>query len=413
MARIVLHSDLNNFYASVECIGRDDLKGMPVAVTGDPERRHGIILAKNNIAKGYGVKTGEPLWKAKQKCPKIVFLRPNYDKYMTYSRRAREIYCDYTDLVEPFGADECWIELTGGIGRYSDGPAIADEIRGRIKKELDITASVGVSFNKLFAKLGSDMKKPDATTVITESDFRQKVWPLPAEDMLFIGRATRDRLKKFGITTIGGIANAGFDFLQSMFGKNGVTMWGFANGLDSSPVARVGAEPLIKSIGNGTTAARDLESDDDVKITLCILCESVSARLRAQNFVCRTVQLGVRDKYLETYERQCPIDPPSRTSKELFDKTYSLFKKNHTSGIPVRSLYVRAGGLSRPSDQLSLEGMQLSEHRNESIDAAIDSLRGKFGDKIISRAITMIDPALSTLDEAGEGVLRPEVLLKG
>ncbi|MDD2269384.1 MAG: DNA polymerase IV [Eubacteriales bacterium] len=412
MDRVVLHSDLNNFYASVECIGRDDLKGLPVAVVGDPERRHGIILAKNNLAKGFGVKTGEPLWKAKQKCPKIIFLKPNYDKYMYFSKKAREIYCDYTDMVEPFGADECWIELTGGIGKYSDGPAIADEIRGRIKKELEITASVGVSFNKLFAKLGSDMKKPDATTVITESNFRQKVWPLPAEDMLFIGRATRDRLRKFGITTIGGIANSSLDFLQSMFGKNGVTMWGFANGLDTSPVARVGAEPLIKSIGNGTTATRDLTSDDDVKITLCILCESVSARLRAQNFVCRTVQLGVRDKYLETYERQCPLDPPSRTAKELFDKAYYLFKKNHTSGIPVRSLYVRAGGLSIPLEQLSLEGMEPRAQRYESLESTIDRLRSKFGEKIISRAITMTDPALSTLDEAGEGVLRPEVLLK-
>ena len=190
MERVILHSDLNNFYASVECLFRPDLKDMPVAVIGDPERRHGIILAKNTIAKGYGVKTGEPLWKAKQKCPKIIFVKPDYDKYVKYSKMAREIYSEYTNLVEPFGVDECWVELTGGIGKYADGKFIADEIRQRIKKELGITVSVGVSFNKMFAKLGSDMKKPDATTIISSTDYRNKVWPLPANELMFIGRSS-------------------------------------------------------------------------------------------------------------------------------------------------------------------------------------------------------------------------------
>ena len=301
MERIILHSDMNNFYASVECLYNPDLRGKPVAVAGDPEARHGIVLAKNEEAKRFGVQTGDPLWMAKQKCPDIVFTPPHYDRYMQFSAAARKIYGEYTDQVEPYGLDECWLDVTGSMKLFGDGKTIADELRHRIRQELGVTVSVGVSYNKIFAKLGSDMKKPDATTVITSERFKEIVWPLPVSDLLYVGRATHQKLKRYYIKTIGDLAAADRRFLQCLLGQNGLMLWKFANGLDTSPVSNIGAKSLIKSIGNSTTAPRDLVTDEDIKITLYVLCESVSARMREYGFVCDTVQLGVRDNELQSW----------------------------------------------------------------------------------------------------------------
>ena len=355
MERIILHSDMNNFYASVECLYHPELRGKPVAVAGDPEARHGIVLAKNYPAKACGVQTGDPLWMARQKCPDIVFTPPHYDRYMQFSTAAREIYSEYTDQVEPYGLDECWLDVTGSIALFGDGRAIADELRRRIRQELGVTASVGVSYNKIFAKLGSDMKKPDATTVITSERFKEIVWPLPVSDLLYVGRATHAKLKRYCIKTIGDLAAADQRFLQRLLGQNGMMLWCFANGLDTSPVSNIGAKSLIHSIGNSTTAPRDLVTDEDIKITLYVLCESVSARMREYDFVCDTVQLGVRDNELQSYERQGKLPYPNRTAKALFEKAFELYKRNHLSGKPVRSLSVRACRLSvRENEQLSL-----------------------------------------------------------
>lgn len=302
--RTILHCDLNNFYASVECLYQPAIRGKPVAVCGDPALRHGIVLAKNNLAKARGVRTGDAIWQAKQKCPGLVCVPPHYARYLQYSRQARRIYEDYTDRVEPFGLDECWLDLTGCEHLHGDGRTVADELRRRIREELGVTASVGVSFCKVFAKLGSDMKKPDATTVIAKDQFRDVVWPLPVGELLYVGRATKRRLERYSIRTIGDLARADYDFIVERLGKMGAVIWGWANGLDSAPVRTAGQEEIIKSIGNSTTAPRDLATEDEVRITLRALSESVAHRLRQHRLLCATVQVHMRLNNLLSFERQ-------------------------------------------------------------------------------------------------------------
>ena len=413
MERIILHSDLNNFYASVECLYNPDLRGKPVAVAGDPEARHGIVLAKNYPAKACGVQTGDPLWMARQKCPDIVFTPPHYDRYLRFSQIAREIYGEYTDQVEPYGLDECWLDVTGSIGLFGDGRAIADELRRRIRQELGVTASVGVSYNKIFAKLGSDMKKPDATTVITSDRFKEIVWPLSVSDLLYVGRATHQKLKRYCIKTIGDLANARQDFLRSILGQNGLMLWRFANGLDTSPVSNIGAKSLIQSIGNSTTAPRDLVTDEDIKITLYVLCESVSARMREYGFVCDTVQLGVRDNELQSYERQGKLSYPNRTAKALFEKAFELYKRHHLSGKPVRSLSVRACRLSlNEHEQLSLLPDVAAIQKQEELESAVDALRGRFGHFSVRRGLLLTDRQLSGINPKDDHIIHPESFFK-
>ena len=413
MERIILHSDMNNFYASVVWLYHPELRGKPVAVAGDPEARHGIVLAKNYPAKACGVQTGDPLWMARQKCPDIVFTPPHYDRYMQFSTAAREIYSEYTDQVEPYGLDECWLDVTGSIALFGDGRAIADELRRRIRQELGVTASVGVSYNKIFAKLGSDMKKPDATTVITSERFKEIVWPLPVSDLLYVGRATHAKLKRYCIKTIGDLAAADQRFLQRLLGQNGMMLWCFANGLDTSPVSNIGAKSLIHSIGNSTTAPRDLVTDEDIKITLYVLCESVSARMREYDFVCDTVQLGVRDNELQSYERQGKLPYPNRTAKALFEKAFELYKRNHLSGKPVRSLSVRACRLSvRENEQLSLMPDVAAIQKQEELESAVDALRNRFGHFSVQRGLLLTDLQLSSLNPKDDHVIHPESFFK-
>jgi DNA polymerase-4 len=318
---------MNNFYASVECLYDPALRDVPMAVGGDPELRHGIVLAKNTIAKQCGVKTGQALWEARQRCPGIVFVPPDYPKYLHFSQMAREIYETYTDRVEPFGPDECWLDVTGSANLFGTGRSIADSLRARVKAEMGVTLSVGVSFNKVFAKLGSDMKKPDATTEIGLDDFREKVWPLPVSELLYIGSATRRKLNQYHIGTIGALAQTDAAYLSHWFGKVGTMLWRFANGLVSSPVSAADAVPLIKSIGNSTTTPRDLVCDEDVKITLFVLAESVAARLREAGFLCRTVQLTVRDNQLNVLQRQEQLPSPACASSLLADAALRLFRE--------------------------------------------------------------------------------------
>ena len=283
--RTILHVDLNSFYASVECLYHPELRNLPVAVTGDVEARHGIILAKNQLAKQFNVKTGEAIWQAKQKCPKLICLPADYRKYLRFSRLAKTICADYTDRIESFGIDENWLDIGGSAQLFGTGPEIADTIRRRFREELGITASVGVSYNKIFAKLGSDMKKPDATTVITADNFREKVWPLPVEDLLYVGRATQRKLNSRMIKTIGDLANADLRTLKILLGVWGEVLHQYANGMDNSPVRLSGEESIVKSIGNSTTTLRDLVNEDDAKmIFLCVggKCSSSFAPVRVE-----------------------------------------------------------------------------------------------------------------------------------
>ena len=320
--RVILHSDLNNFYASVECLHRPEIRTKPVAVCGDPAARHGIVLAKNYLAKATGIQTGEVIWQARQKCPGLIVLPPNYPLYLRFGRLAREIYAGYTDQVEPFGLDEAWLDVEGSGHIFGDGTRIADEIRERIKSEMGITASVGVSYNKIFAKLGSDLKKPDATTVITRDNFKQVVWPLPASDLLYVGRATQRKLARYGISTIGDIAGTDQEFLHSRLGKCGEVLWSFANGDDNSPVVRMGEESLIKSVGNSITTPRDLETDEDVQMIFYVLSESVAARLREHGFKCRTAHIHIRDKNLFSFGVQGKFTQPTNLSADLAERPW-------------------------------------------------------------------------------------------
>lgn len=405
--RVILHSDLNNFYASVECLCHPEYRGKPLAVLGDPEARHGIVLAKNYEAKAYGVQTGDPMWMAQKKCPDIVFVPPHYDLYMKHSKLIREIYSEYTDKVEPYGLDECWLDVSGSTMLFGSGEDIANEIRKRVKFELGVSVSVGVSFNKIFAKLGSDMKKPDATTVIESNRFKEIVWPLPVKELLYVGRATHAKLKRKGIFTIGDLANSNPENLRFWLGKMGVVLWQFANGLDTSPVSNIGAKSLIKTVGNSTTAPRDLITDEDIKITLMVLCESVSARLREYGFICRTVQIGIRDNELEWFERQGKLEIPNRTAKSIFELAFSLFTK-YTNGKPIRSLSVRACDL-KPMDfvQLSLLPDAAKLQKQEELETEIDNLRNRFGHFSVQKGMMLCDTELSNLDPKNDHIIHP------
>ena len=300
--RNILHSDMNNFYASVECMLNPSLKGKPVAVCGSVEERHGIVLAKNYPAKAYGVQTGEAVWQAQQKCPGLVIVSPHFDEYIKYSKLAREVYSRYTNQVEPYGMDECWLDISEYNGRNPE--AVAYEIKETMKEELGLTVSVGVSFNKIFAKLGSDMKKPDAVTVIPQNSFKEKIWHLPASDLLFVGRATKRTLDRFCIRTIGDLANTAPEFLKSYLGVHGLKLWQYANGLDNSPVMYEDYRPVVKSVGHGTTTKSDLASNEEVWITILELSQDIGHRLKKLGMNCMGISICIRNEDLMHKEWQ-------------------------------------------------------------------------------------------------------------
>ncbi len=397
MERIILHSDLNSFYASVECLHNPEIRDKPVAVGGSVEQRHGIILTKNILAKKHGVKTGEAIWQAKQKCPGLVVLPPNYRLYLYFSKEARNIYNYYTNLVESFGVDECWLDVTESSKLFGSGEKIADEIRERMKNELGITCSIGVSYNKIFAKLGSDMKKPDATTVITHDNFKQRVWSLPVSDLLYVGRSTNKKLTNIGIYTIGDLANLNIGFLKKYLGKWGEYLWSFANGFDEAPVAKSDFDSVIKGIGNSMTTPRDLINNEDVKILLYVLSESVAERLRRHNFRSRTIQIYVRDKELQSFERQAKLSDCSCIANIIAEKAYEIFIKNYTWEKPIRSIGVRATDLITADTnlQLSIFDDEKQKKKKEQLEYSIDEIRKRFGHYSVQRALLLKDKALN------------------
>lgn len=395
--RTILHSDLNNFFASVECALNPKLQSFPVAVAGDPKMRRGVVLAKNSIAKKYGIQTGEALFKAQQKCPEIVFVRPHMEKYIEYSKKVRDIYYSYTNQVESFGIDECWLDVTGSTHLFGNGCEIAQKIRNRVKKELGITVSIGVSFNKIFAKLGSDMKKPDAVTVISQNNFKNKIWSLPIENLLYIGKSAKSKLYEYGINTIGKLASTDPLFLKNKFGKNGYTLWIYANGFDNEKVAFIHEKEPIKSISNSTTTCRDMVCEQDVKIALYSLCESVAQRLRASNLKASTIQLSLRTSNLKWFERQTTSAIPLYSADEIFDISFKLFKDNNI--LPLRSIGIRAANLFPAEfEQLSFDSDILKVKKHESLDKTIDKLKNKFDRVDIKRAVTLISPELAKMN---------------
>ncbi len=389
--RTILHSDLNNFYASVECLYHPELAQKPMAVTGDPELRHGIILSKNEIAKAYGVKTAEPLWMAKQKCPDIVFVPAHHAVYQEYSNYAREIYLHYTDQVENFGLDECWLDVTGSFRLFGSGEKIANEIRSRMRKKLGITVSVGVSFTKTFAKLGSDMKKPDGTTVISYENMKNIVWPLPVSSLLYIGQATTRKLNRYGIYTIGELASSRPDFIRYILGKNGISLWQCANGLDISPVQNIAASQELKSVGNSITTPHDLATEEQVKVSLFTLSDNVAARLRKHNLTCSSVQIWLRENTLFSYERQKALSFTTSNSKDIFSAAYELYCYNKPKH-PLRSVGVRAIQLIDAAPlQLSFLPQEQDREKEDKLERSVDRIRERFGFSSIQRGIALME----------------------
>ncbi len=379
--RTILHSDLNNFYASVECMLNPELWNQAVAVCGKTEERHGIVLAKNDVAKRYGIKTGETVWEAKNKCPRLVTVEPHYREYMKYSRLVRSIYDDYSDQVEAYGMDENWIDVTASARCFGDGGKIADEIRKRVKFELGLTVSVGVSYNKVFAKLGSDMKKPDAVTSITPDNFREKVWGLPAKDMLGVGSAASKELKRYGICTIGDLAHCSDELLMYKFGINGARMKRFANGEDTSVVMPRDYHIPIKSIGNGTTFLSDLHTNDEVLAMILALSDKVASRLRKAQKKARGISLTVKCCDLACKEWQGTLAYPTQNMGDIAHHCFSLFQQRYPWVKPVRALTIRAIRLVDPAcgEQLSLFQDITQIKRKETLNQTIDEIRSRFG----------------------------------
>ena len=383
--RVILHCDCNSFFASVETVLHPEYKGIPMAVCGSQEDRHGIVLAKNEEAKKYGILTAETIHSALKKCPHLVIAEPHHDKYVEFSRRVGEIYAQYTDLVEPFGIDESWLDVTASYKIFGSGEQIAQKIRKQVKEEIGITVSIGVSFNKTFAKLGSDYKKPDAVTVIDEENFRSIVYPLPVSDLLYVGKKTADQLLHLGIRTIGDLAAASAQLLEYNFGKNGILLYKCARGEEDSPVTVPTDE--VKSIGRGYTFRRNLLNFDECYVGILYLSEQIGTQLREKGLVCTTVSLKIKDENLITVQRQKPLDAPTDLAKEIATCAYEILRDHWLSKKPIRMLTVTALGLVKKenaSEQISFfDGSKAENKKEEKLEKTIDDIRQRFGSDII------------------------------
>ena len=396
MDRIILHSDINACYAGIELLFAPQLRGKPVAVGGDEALRHGIVLSKTEEAKRIGVRTGMTLWQARQLCPELVVVPPHFDRYLYFTGEVQKIYSEYTDRREPFGIDESWLDLTGCVPA-AGGKAAAQEIGARVKHELGLTVSVGVSWNKVFAKLGSDYKKPDAVTVIGRHDYKDKVWPLPAGALLFVGRSTARRLGELGIHTIGDLARTQADVLRLRLGKAGDMLQAFANGWDTSPVRRAGERPPVKSIGNSTTTPRDMISLSDAMPALVSLAESVGARLRQAGLMARTVTLDMRSAQLTWCSHRMRLECPTDCSRALLESALALLAEAHAWPGALRGIGIRAEELVSVNmpDQIDIFNDYVNRIKQKNLDSAIDRIRGKYGGAAVQRGAGFADPAMA------------------
>ncbi len=409
MDRVILHCDANSYYASVECLYTPEIRQKPVAVSGNPEARHGIILTKNTLAKRFGVKTGEPIWMAREKCPDLVCVPPDFPLYTRFSDKMRRIYEQYSSRVESFGLDEVWIDLSQPGFSFADGAQVADEIRCRIREELGITISVGVADNKVLAKLGSDMKKPDAVTVLSPTGFRTRIRDLPAQDLLYVGPRTAQKLARLGVHTIGQLAACQYSVLLGLLGKNGLMLKAFANGQDRSPVATLDHHRCIKSIGNSTTPPHDLTTRDDARCIYYLLAESVAARLRQGGFRARCISISARTPDLVTRSHQLALKRPTNLTDEIAAAAMTLFDERFARTLPYRSVGLCCGALA-PDDepvQLDFMGDETQRIRAERLERSIDSLRSRYGHQIIQRGVVLQDAGYAQINPVEEHTVHP------
>lgn len=393
--RVILHCDANNFYASVESVYNKQLAGKPVAVSGNPKKRTGIILAKNEIAKKHGVSTGEAIWQAKLKCPDLVCVSPNFALYEKYSHSLRKIYSTYTDRIEAFGIDECWLDVSGSLRLFESGEKIAQEIRQRVKQELGITVSIGVSFCKLFAKLASDMKKPDAITIITKQDYKQKIYPLEISEIIGIGRRLKEHFNKLNINTLGDLAKADTSVLENKFGIIGVELKEKLNGFDFDEVKLTQDE--IKSVGNGTTTIIDISSEEDVSKTVMFLCEKISSRLRKKQLLASAVGISIKTNTFKTFHHDKKFGYFTDQAKILHDEAMGLLKSFWTFGVEIRAIRVRSFNLKSANDLI--QDSMFSKISKDDLGFSIDFLKNKYGQNIINVASSLKTNFISTDEE--------------
>ncbi|MBR1810428.1 MAG: DNA polymerase IV [Clostridia bacterium] len=396
MQRTILHSDLNNCYASVESLFHPEYREIPMAVGGETEKRHGIILAKNEHAKKYGVKTAETIAEAKRKCPSLLIVPPRMHVYSQYCDAVAEIYKEYTNRVESFGPDERWLDVTESGLRFGDGNTIAQEIRRRVKNETGLTVSIGVSYNKTYAKIGSDLKKPDAVTVVTRENRTRLIYPLPVGNMLFVGKSTLQKLLSCGIYTIGELAAADDTVIRSLLGKNGEMLKRNAAGLDTSPVLRYDEGMPIKSIGNSTTPLRDMKTPEDIRLIFDALAAQVARRLREHRLQCGGIQIHIRYNTLETAERQRQLQTPTALSAEIASEAARLFAENFNLETPVRSVGIRAIHLSDADAPVQISFMEefAKNERRKRLETAMEALNKKYGKHTLTPARLLYDNTL-------------------
>lgn len=383
MERVILHCDMNGFYASVEGLEHPELQDKPFAVCGDPESRRGIILAKNEIAKQYGVKTAETIWQAKRKCPNLVLLRAHHEKYEYYSKLANEMYQEYTDRVEPCSIDESWLDVTGSQRLFGSGEDIANTLRRRMKEELGLTISVGVSFNKIFAKMGSDYRKPNATTVITRQNYKQLLYPLPVSQLILVGRAAEEKLKTVGIETIGQLAESNFEMIRRMLGKMGETIYAYANGDDAREVSLVEEHREVKSVGNSMTFRRNLSQVEEVRSGVVFLADTVAGRLRVHHKKCFTVQVTLRDPDFHDRSKQKKLPRATNLAGEISQAAMELIETFWRPGKPVRLISITAAQLQEENHVQQMTFWEETEgkkqERMEKLERAMDTIRGRYG----------------------------------
>ena len=396
--RKILHIDLNSFYASVECLLDESLFGKIVAVSGSVSNRHGVILAKNQKAKELGIKTGMTVYEAKKIAPDLILCETHHNLYIKYSKAVKAIFFEYTDYVESFGIDEAWLDITNSRKYGGDAYKIAEEIRRRVKDEIGLTVSIGVSFNKVFAKLGSDMKKPDAITVISYDNFKEKIYPLNVENLLYVGKSTKNKLNKLNIHTIGDLAAADERLLIEHLGKWGSVLYSYALGNDCSEVKKYLDKDEYKSIGNSITFYRDLDNDLDVETLIILLSESVCSRMKDYGYkYARTVTLTYTDNLLNSTVRMKKFSHPTNLSSEVAELAMKLFKDNFEWGLKIRLLGVAISDFTT-EDQLSFDEDMIKKQKKEKLENAVETLRKRFGRAAINRAVVLRDDSFKGLD---------------
>ena len=390
--RVILHCDMNGFFASVELLDRPDLRDVPMAVSGDPESRHGIILAKNEVAKAYGIVTAETIWQARKKCPALVTVPPHHEKYKYYSKLINEIYLEYTDQVEPFSVDESWLDVTASQKLFGSGKEIADEIRRRVREKYELTLSAGVSFNKIFAKMGSEYKKPDATTVISRENFREILWPLDIGELFFVGGATAGKLRKCGIETIGDLANSDRSMVSGLLGRHGGEIHDYANGLDETPVLRFDQRAKAKSVGHNFTFSRDLQGEEDIKKAVMSISSEVASRLRKNHMKAFGVKVDIKNRALKVISRQTQLTNPTNLTDVISETAVDIIRSSWNINEPIRMLSITGINLcdEDQAEQLSLFASEnIRTEQGEKVERTMDDIRKKFGSDAISFAGTM------------------------